>query len=308
MRIMIYKKGLTPSTKLFIAMIPSVIICFLYCYKPLIGLGYAFVEYKPMVSIWESEFVGLKYFEKIFVNPVQRQEVFRVLKNTIVMSIIGISTSFLPLFVTLFLNEIASKRYKKLVQSAITVPHFVSWVIVYAAFYNLFAPSSGLISKLLTQSGMIKGNFELMTSAKYGWLFMWILGQWKGLGWSTIIYLSALSSVDQELYEAAEIDGAGRFQKMRYVSIPFLMPTFITLLIMSIGSFMNSDFDKIFNFANAFNMETVETLDLYVYNIGMVGFQISFGVAVGLAKSVVGLILMFFSNYLSKKVRGYTIF
>ena len=302
------KNGLSPSVKLFIAMLPSIIICFLYNYKPLAGLGYAFFEYKPKVGLWDSEFVGLKYFEMLISNSIRRRELLMVLRNTIVMSTIGVLTSFLPMFVTLFLNEIRAKGYKRLVQSVITIPNFISWVIIYAAFFNLFSPSEGLVSVLLRNAGIIKGNFELMTSAKYGWFFMWVLGTWKGLGWNTIIYFSALSSVDQELYEAADLDGAGRFQKMYYVSLPFLMPTFITLLIMSIGSFLSSDFDRAFNFTNAFNRETVATLDLYVYEIGMKGLDISLGTAVGLAKSIVGLILLFFSNYLSKKIRGYTIF
>ena len=302
------KKGLSPSTKLFLVILPSIIACFLYSYRPLVGLGYAFVEYKPRVSMWESEFVGLKYFKMMVMNQLRRRELLMVLRNTLAMNLIGWLTSLLPVITTLFLNEIRSKRYKKLVQSVITIPNFLSWVIIYAAVYNLLAPGSGMISNLLRDWGIIEGNFELMTSPKYGWLFMWILGTWKSMGWNTIIYFSALSSVDQELYEAAEIDGAGRFQKMRYISIPCLMPTYITLLIMSIGSFLGSDFERAFNFVNAFNRSTVETLDLYVYNIGLVGFNISLGTAIGLTKSVLGLILMFFSNYLSKKIRGYAIF
>jgi len=302
------KKGLPASTKLFLPMIPSIIICYLFCYRPLVGLGYAFVDYKPLVSVWDSEFVGLKYFKQLVGNPIQKRELVRVLRNTIAMSIISNLTSFIPIFATLLLNEIRSKKYKKLVQTVITVPNFISWVIVYAAFYNILAPSSGLFSVLLNKWGIIDGSFNLMTDAKYGWLFMWILEVWKGLGWSTIIYFAALSSADPELYEAAEIDGAGRFQKMRYISFPVLLPTYITLLIMGIGSFLSSDFGKVFNFANAFNRSTVETLDLYVYKIGLVGFDFSLGTAVGLAKSIVGLMLMFFSNYLAKKIRGTAIF
>lgn len=303
-----FKKGLSPSTKLLIVIIPSMIICYLYAYRPLRGLAYAFMEYKPGRSIMECEFVGLKYFRNLLMNPVQRREVWRVLRNTIAMSMIGVITSFLPAFVTVLLNEIKANSYKRLVQTIITIPNFVSWVIVYSAFYNILAPSSGLIARLLNQVGLLEGSFDLMTSADKGWLFMWLLGTWKGVGWGTVIYFAALSSIDTELYDAAAVDGAGRFHKMRYITIPCLMPTYVTLLVMSIGSFLSSDFDRALNFTNAFNRATVETLDLYVYETGLVGFDVSRGTAIGLFKSVVGIILMVFSNQLSKKVRGYTIF
>lgn len=302
------KNGISPSMKLFIAILPSIIVCFLYSYRSFWGLGYAFVDFKLGRGLLECDFVGLKWFESMFANAVKRREMFRILKNTVAMSTIGLVTSFIPMFVAVLLNEIPLKRYKKMTQNLITVPNFIGWVTVYAAFYALLAPGSGVIATLLRANGIINGNFELMTSADYGWFFMWVLGTWKGTGWSTIIYLSAISSIDQELYEAAEIDGAGRFQKMRYITIPLLMPTYITLVILSIGSFLGSDFDKIFVFSNSFNRATVETIDLYVYEAGMVNGNYSFSTAVGLLKSVVGLGLMWFANVLSKKIRGQSLF
>ena len=302
------KKGLSPSTKLFLAILPSIIVCFLYSYRSFWGLGYAFVDYKLGRNMLECDFVGLKWFKSMFANAVKRREMFRILRNTVAMSTIGLVTSFVPMFVAVLLNEIPSKRCKRVTQSLITIPNFIGWVTVYATFYALLAPGSGIIAGILRNAGLIKGNFELMTSADYGWFFMWILGMWKSVGWSTIIYLSAISSIDQELYEAAEIDGAGRFQKMRYITVPLLMPTFITLVILSVGNFLSSDFDKIFVFSNAFNRSTVETIDLYVYDVGMVNGNYSFSTAVGLMKSIVGLGLMWFANTLSKKIRGQSLF
>ena len=302
------KKGIPKSWKLFFAILPFIIVTYLYCYRPLWGLGYAFVEYKPMVSIWDSEFVGLKFFRTFFENNFRKKELLRVLRNTLVMNMIGFLTSYLAMFVTVMLNEVRSKRYKKLVQNAITVPHFISWIIVYSAFYQLLAPNSGLISTLLREWGIIEGQFDILTSSDKGYAFMWLLGNWKSLGWSTIIYFSALSGIDQELYEAAAIDGAGRFAKIRYITLPGLMPTYITLLIMSIGNFMSSDFEKAFVFCNSFNRDTVENLSLYVYNIGLGSGDFSLATAVGLFTSAVGLILMFASNYLAKKIRGTAIF
>ncbi len=303
-----WKKGLSPSTKLFIAILPSVIVCFLYSYRSFWGLGYAFVDFKAGRGLLKSDFVGLKWFKSMFINEIRQRETFRVLRNTIAMSTIGLITSFVPMFVAVLLNEIPSKRYKRITQSLITIPNFIGWVTVYATFYALLAPGSGIIAGILRNAGLINGNFELMTSADYGWFFMWILGMWKSVGWSTIIYLSAISSIDQELYEAAEIDGAGRFQKMRYVTVPLLMPTFITLVILSIGNFLSSDFEKLLVFSNSFNRSTVETIDLYVYEVGMLNGNYSFSTAVGLMKSIVGLGLMWFANMLSKKIRGQSLF
>jgi len=296
------------NIKLFLAILPSIIICFLYSYRPLWGILYSFYEYKPRVSIWESEFVGLKYYNYILGNRVQRRELLRVLRNTLAMSGISMLTTWLPMYITVLLNEIKKMRFKKLIQTSITIPHFVSYVIIYSAFFNLFAPSEGLVANILRGAGIIEGNLELLISAKYGWFWMWFVGNWKGLGWATITYMAALSGIDQELYEAAAIDGAGRFHKMRYITIPLLMPTFITLFILNIGNILSSDFDKIFNFMNSFNKATIETIDLYVYNVGLVGFNISLGTAVGLAKSIVGIMLMLLVNYLSKKIRGNSIF
>ena len=302
------KFKLSSSTKMFLVLLPCIVYVFFMSYKPLLGLGYAFVEYKPRVSMWDSKFVGLKYYKMLVQNPLQGREFLYAVRNTLVMSFIGMATSFLPIVVTLFLNEVALKWYKKLVQTIITLPHFLSWVIIYACFYNILAPREGLLSILLNNWGIIEGSFDLLVDAKYGYLLRFLLGNWAGLGWGTIVYFAALSSVDTELYEAAEVDGAGRLQKMWYISVPSLMPTYVTLLILSIGTILNSGTEFPLVFGNSYNRETLTTIDYYVYQFGLQGGNMSLGTAVGLAKSLVGLFLMFFANYLSKKIRGAAIF
>lgn len=302
------KFKLSSSTKMFLVLLPCIVYVFFTSYKPLLGLGYAFVEYKPRVSMWDSEFVGLKYFKMLVQNPIQGREFWYAVRNTLVMSAIGMATSFLPIVVTLFLNEVAVKWYKKLVQTVVTLPHFLSWVIIYACFNNILAPREGLVSILLNNLGIIEGSFDLLVDAKYGYLLKFLMSNWQGLGWGTIVYFAALSSVDTELYEAAAVDGAGRLQKMWYISVPCLMPTYVTLLILSIGTILNAGMEFPLVFGNAFNRETLTTIDYYVYQQGLKNGSISLATAVGLSKSAIGLSLMFFANYLSKKIRGAAIF
>lgn len=302
------RRKIKPGVRLFLATLPILILFFLLCYLPLEGWKYSFYDYKPGLKFEDCEFVGLKHFKSMFINPVMRRETFRVLKNTLAMSAIGYITAFLPMFFAIFLNEVRFKRFKKLVQTVTTVPNFVSWIIIFSVATNIFAVDSGILNSVLKELGIIDKGINILATDDHVWLFMWALGTWKGIGYSAIIYLSAISAIDQELYESSEIDGAGRFQKIRHITIPSLMPTFITLLILSIASILSSDFDKLFVFENAFNKEYIETLDLYVYNLGIGQRNISYSTAVGMGKSLIGLLLLLTSNWISGKVRGEKIF
>ena len=303
------KKKLDPGFKLFLAALPFILMYALFCYLPLEGWKYAFYDYKPGFKLEDCEFVGLKHFIAMFANRVVRRETLRVLRNTIIMSMIGILTSFLPMAFAIFLNEIPSKRYKKFVQTVTTVPNFIGWVIVYAFATALLAKESGLVNILLKRAGLIESGINFLASPDNVYLSMWLFSTWKNLGWNAVIYMSGLSSIDQELYEAAAIDGAGRFQRIWYITIPGLMPTFITLLILSIGSFLSNGMEQYYVFQNSFNKQYIEVLDLYVYNQGLgSGNNISYSTAVGMIKSLVGLMLMFLSNLLSGKIREEKIF
>ena len=188
-----------------------------------------------------------------------------------------------------------------------TLPNFIGWVIIYS-LVNSFFSTNGLVNNILLELGVISEPFNLMTSGDHVWIRMVLLQQWKNLGWSAIVYFASIAGIDQQMYEAAMVDGANRMQRIRYISIPMLIPTYFVLLIMSIGNFLNTGVDQYLAFGNALNKEAIEVLDLYVYNLGIGSGQISFSVAVGIMKSVVAIILFAGANFASKKIRGTSVF
>ena len=297
-----------PGFRLFLLILPLLCLVFLFSYVPLYGWIYAFFNYNPGKPLFSCEFVGAKWFTLFLSDQYYRSDVARVLKNTLGMSFLGICTSWLPMVFAIFLNEIGSRRYKKFVQTASTLPNFISWVLVYAVAYAMFSVGDGFINRILISLGIIEDGINFLASGEHIWLKMWLWGTWKGLGWSSVAYIAALSGVDQELYEAADVDGAGRFTKMWYISLPGLIPTYFVLLILSIGNLINNGMDQYFIFSNSMNRHSIEVLDLYVYNQGMAGRMYSFSVAVGMMKSIVSLALITFANWLSKAVRGNSVF
>lgn len=296
--------------KLFLMITPFIAIVFLLSYFPLYGWKYAFYDYKPGVPLTKEQFVGFKNFLFLFQDKYAFQDIVRVLRNTFAMSLLGIATSFLPLLFAVFLNEINCKPVKKIVQTLTTIPNFISWVLVYAVAYAMFAVDDGFVNRLLMKLGTIDDGINFLASgggALSVWLTMLGYSLWKTLGWSAIMYFAALTSIDQEQYEAARVDGANRFALMRHITIPGLMPTYFVLLILSIANFMNNGMEQYFVFQNAMNKSSIEVLDLFVYNQGMVGVQYSFSTAVSILKSVVSVVLLFVANRLSKMFRGTSI-
>ncbi|MBE5866483.1 MAG: sugar ABC transporter permease [Lachnospiraceae bacterium] len=295
------------SIKLFLYVLPGLIIVFLFNYFSIWGWLFAFFQYKPGKSVFECEFVGWKNFATLFGNKVMRNNLFRVLKNTFGIHMLGYIFTPLPMFFAIFLNEIKNVKFKKVVQTLTTLPHFIGWVVVYSLATTLFSPN-GLVNNLGIQWGLLDAPVNFLASDKHVWITQVLWQQWKGLGWSAIIYFAAIAGIDQELYEAAMVDGAGKLRRIWYITIPHLIPTYFTLLIMSIGNFLNTGYDQFLTFGNALNKDYIEVLDLYVYNLGIGGGQISYSVAVGIMKSFVAFILFAFANFISKKVRGTSVF
>lgn len=293
--------------KLFLALLPFIALYTILCYFPINGWRYAFYKYKPGMLLENCEFVGLKYFTEMFENPVLRRQFFQVMKNTFFFSFLGIATSFIPMFFAIMINEIKSKKMQKFVQTCTTIPYFISWVLVYAVVFMIFS-NDGFVNSVLIKLGILEEGINYMAAKASSRFQMWGYSLWKSLGWSAIIYLAALGGIDQELYEAAAIDGAGRFKKIRYITIPGLMPTFITLLIMSIGNFLSVGMEQYMIFSNAFNSKYIETLDLYVYKQGILKNNIPSSTAIGIYKSVIGLVLLAIANSLSGKLREEKIF
>ncbi|HIU74888.1 MAG TPA: sugar ABC transporter permease [Candidatus Pelethocola excrementipullorum] len=296
------------GVRLFLLTLPFLIATFIFCYMPLFGWRYAFFDYKAGFSLMDCKFVGFKHFLEPFSNAIVREDLIRVLKNTFAMSLLGILASPLPMLFAIFLSEIRLHKCRKIVQTVTTIPNFISWVLVFSLAYSLFAVDGGLVNNILKALGLSEHGINFLASQDHVWVTMWLVGIWKSLGWSAIMYISALSSVDVGMYEAAEIDGAGRFQKIWYLTIPSLLPTFFVLLLLSIANFLNNGMDQYFVFQNAMNKEHIEVLDLYVYNNGLVGNNISYSTAVGMLKSLISVTLLFMANGASKLIRHESVF
>ncbi len=292
--------------KLFLYVLPCLIFIFIFKYLPLWGWSYAFFQYKPGRSLFSCKFVGWQNFTALFGNPVMRSNLLRVLRNTFGIQFLNYLLMPLPMLFAIFLSEIKNTKFQKAVQTLTTLPHFISWVIMFSLATSLFG-GSGVINSVLSKMGVEQG-LNILTTDQHVWLIQALLNLWKSLGWNAIIYFAAITGIDQSVYEAAMVDGASRWQKIRYITIPLLIPTFFVLLIMSIGNFLNSGIDQFLAFGNAMNKEYIEVLDLYVYNLGIGNGQISFSVAVGMMKSIVAVVLFAIANFASKKIRGTSVF
>ncbi|MGO4272169.1 ABC transporter permease [Paenibacillus sp. TAF58] len=290
--------------KLFLMALPFLVLVFLFSYLPLYGWIYAFYDYRPGIPLSQTEFVALSWFTKLVSNPAQVQEILRVLRNTLVFSSLGILTSVLPVIFAILLTEIKNAPFKKIVQTLTTLPNFISWVLVYSFAFMLFSVDNGFLNNLLMRMDLIERPLSLLASDNHTWLAMTLWGIWKGLGWGAILYIAAITGIDPELYEAARVDGASRFQLIWHVTVPGIIPTFFVLLILGIANFINNGLEQYFVFSNAINMNHIEVLDLYVYNIGVVNSNFGFATAVSILKSVISLFLLFVANGLSKLVRG----
>ena len=296
--------------KLFLMMLPFLVAVFLFSYLPLYGWSYAFFNYKFGTPMSEQEFVGFKWFTELITNQGHRDNIIRVMKNTFGMSGLGLATSWMPMAFAIFLNEIGNARFKKFVQIFTTLPNFISWALVFSFALALFAMDTGIFSKFMLGIGAIDQPVAWLNSGEHMWLKMWGWGTWKGLGWGAIMYLAAISGIDQELYEAAQVDGAGRWAKIRYITLPGLLPTFFVLLMLNISNILSNGMDQYLAFQNSMNKNTIEVLDLYVYNITIASggtTLYSFATAIGILKTIVSVTLLFSANFASKKLRGESI-
>ena len=291
-------------------LVPFLVLTALFSYLPLFGWRYAFFDWRPGFPLKWENFVGFKWFVSIIESPARQAEIVRVMKNTLAMSFLGIVTSWLPMAFAIMLNEIRDVNYKRIVQTLTTVPNFISWVMVYAFAFMLFSVDAGLINRLLMDLGIIDTGINFLLSGDHIWLKMLAWGTWKGLGWGAIIYIAAITGIDQELYEAATIDGAGRWGQIWNVTVPGLLPTYFVLLMLSIANLLNNGMEQYFVFRNAFNANTIEVLDLYVYYIGFKKDNtggIPFATVISMLKSIISIILLFSVNGLSKLLRNESI-
>ncbi len=300
------KKDSREGKKMFLMVLPFLILSFIFCYFPLHGWIYALYDYRSPLKLSQCEFVGLKWFKMLVANETQLKQIGQVMKNTFAMSLLGIATSFLPVLFAVFLNEMKSRRCRGVVQTLTTLPNFISWTLIYSVAFSLFS-NSGMVNTVLLRLGVLQEPIRILDSSEHVWLFMILLSTWKGLGWGAIVYIASLSGIDQEMYEAARVDGAGRWQMIRSITIPSLMPTYFVLLVLAVANFLSNGMEQYFVFQNAFNKEYIQVLDLYVYNIGLGGKSFSLATAVGMLKTIVSITLLIIVNAVSKKVRGESI-
>ncbi|MGN1146784.1 MAG: ABC transporter permease [Lachnospiraceae bacterium] len=292
--------------KLFLMLMPFLALVAVFSYLPLWGWRYAFFDYKAGDSLTKENFVGFKWFVELFKNPATVRDIVRVLKNTLGMSFLGIATSWVPMAFAIFLAEIKNTKFRGFVQTFTTIPNFISWVLVYAIAFAIFS-TDGFVSSIMVNMGVWSEGQNMLMDGSHTWLKMWAWGMWKGLGWNAIIYIAAISGIDQQLYEAARVDGAGRFQRMWHITVPGLIPTFCVLLLMSIANILNNGMDQYLVFENATNTDTIRVLDLYVYKLGLVKNIIPLTTVIGMLKSIVSVTLLFAANGVSKLIRGESI-
>lgn len=293
--------------RLFLMLLPFLLLTFIFCYLPLWGWRYAFFDYHAGESLSMQNFVGFKWFRELVGSGARAKDIIRVMKNTLIMSFLGLGTSWLPMVFAIFLSEVKHSKFRRFVQTFTTIPNFISWILVFSIANTLFA-TDGFLSSVMVNLGIWDSGKNLLMSGSHTYLKMWAWGTWKGLGWNAIIYIAGISGIDQQLYEAATVDGAGRFQKMWHVTIPGLMPTFMVLLLMGIAGILSNGMDQYLVFETTANHNDIEVLDLYVYNMGIVNGFIPLSTVVGMLKSIISVILLFSANAVSKGIRGESIF
>ena len=285
---------------LYLMVAPAVILVFLFSYVTLFGWVIAFKDYRLGQDILRADWVGFKHFREFLLEG---SDWGYLLRNTLVMNIsmlfIGI---FCAVAFALLMNELRNKRFAKGIQTVSFFPFFISWVIVYSIVHSLFAVSTGAINEWLVDAGIIKKGFNILGDEKYAWGLVIIMSLWKSLGYNAVVFIAAIAGIPPEEYEAAEIDGASRWQRVTNVTIPNLMPTVVVLLIMNSGWILNSNFDMYYLFTNPTNWQKMEVLDMYIYKYGLKLGNYPYSIAVGMMKSVVSIVLLFLVNQISKRI------
>jgi putative aldouronate transport system permease protein len=295
-----HSKGLADNIRkywpYYVMAMPGVIYLIIFRFIPMLGSVIAFEDYQVYTGIFSSQWVGMKNF----VNMFTYSDFSRILTNTLILGALRILFCFpVPVIMALMMNEIGAPRLKKTIQTAVYIPYFLSWIIVSELIFDLLGVS-GLFNRARALFGL--RPLLVMQQSKYFRTVYVFSTIWKEAGWGTVVYMAAIAGIDQSLYEAASIDGATRFQKMRFITFPMLLPTVITMLLLQIGSFMELGFEHVFSLLTPMTYSTGDIFDTYVYRVGILQAQYSITTAVGLFQSVIGLVMVVFFNQLSKKI------
>ena len=296
------KKNWQKDWQLHLMILPGLLFILIFKYMPLGGITIAFKEFLPGKGIWGSPWVGLENFESMLALPDTK----RVMWNTLFIAAAKILINFpVPIIISILLNEVKNHRFKRSVQTIIYLPYFISWVILSGIIQDLFA-KEGLINQFL---GIFGAEPVFFLGNKYAFLGVLIgTDVWKNFGYNTVVYLAAITGIDETLYEAAKIDGANRFQQIWNVTLPGIAPIVVLMMILNLGNVLNAGFEQIFNLYNPLVYETADIIDTFVYRISLVEANYSLGTAVGLLKSVVSFILIVTSYKIANKYSDYTVF
>ena len=288
-----------PYAALYLMLLPGLALIVIFCYGPMYGLQIAFKDYNIGLGIWDSPWVGWEHFQKFLTTDAAT----RALTNTIIISTLKLVFSFpMPILLALVLNEIGNQAFKRVAQTISYLPHFISWIIVASLMNNLLSPSTGVVNAIIQQFG----GDPIYFLADKNWFrpILVITNIWKEIGWSSVVYLAALSGIDPSLYEAAIVDGASRIQRIARITLPSIMPIAVTMLILSMGSIMSAGFDQYFAFSNIMVQSKLEVIDLYTYRIGMKTMDYSFATAISILQSIVSVALLMLVNGFSRLTRG----
>ena len=286
---------------LYLLALPGMFYFVLFHYMPMWGIAIAFQNYSPFRGIQGSEWVGFAQFARLFHHP----DFLLIFRNTFAISLLNILFFFpAPILLALLLNEIRSALYKRTIQTVLYLPHFVSWVVIVSLSISMMN-SGGAITALLKSMGI---HTQLLMDKSLFWGIITIQSIWKDAGWGTIIFLAALSGIHPELYEAARVDGANRWKQMTKITLPGIMTTIVILLILRLGQILSLSFDQLFLMGNSLVRDVAEIFDTYVYKVGVMQGNFSFATAVGLFKSVVGLVFILSANYLARKTSDNALF
>jgi len=284
---------------LYLLMAVPLIYIIIFRYIPMTYIQIAFKKYSIVQNVWEMEWAGNHGFE-FFIKAFKNRDFLYALRNTLMLNLLDLVIGFpAPIILALLLNELSFKRFKKLTQTIVYMPHFLSWIIISGLALQLFAPSNGLVNIVLNKMGFDSIPF-LNEPTHWVWTYV-LLGVWQSIGWNTIIYLAAITSINPELFEAAAVDGAGRFRRIWNVILPGLRPTIVTLLIMSLGRILGSEFDRPYALGNKLVTSVSNVIATFVYTNGIRGLQFSLTTAVGLFQSVIGVIFLLLANSIAKR-------
>jgi len=281
---------------LYAMLILPMVFFVIFRYAPMTNIVIAFKDYNIFQGVWASPWSGMKWFAQAF----QSRDFYYALRNTLVLNILDLIMGFpAPIILAILLNELIFKGYKKFTQTIVYLPHFLSWIIIAGIANQLFAPSGGVVNILLGKIGI--GPIDFLMN-KGNWIATYIgLGVWKEMGWGTIIYLAAITGINPELYEAAEVDGAGRFRKIWNITLPSIRPTIVVLLIMNLGRILGSEFDRPYAMVNPTVMQVADVISTMVYRVGIRSFQFSLTAAIGLFQSVVCVVFLILANSIARK-------